>query len=70
MVIGYSDLQQYRETGPRVWESCTKTHGRVELPATPFPKDEARVSQGAIISNKLLSGALTDIKRQQEEQNE
>ena len=36
--------------------------GDVELAARPFPKDN-RVSQGAIVSNKLLAGALTVIQR-------
>ena len=40
--------------------------GKVELPARPFPKDN-RVSQGAIVSNKLLAGALTAIQGQQQE---
>jgi hypothetical protein len=31
-----------------------------------FGKDEARISQGAIVSNKLLAGALQHIKRRQE----
>jgi transposase len=40
--------------------------GRVVLAATPFPKEQGRVTQGAIVANKLLAGALTEIKRQQE----
>jgi transposase len=32
---------------------------------TDFGKDEARISQGAIVSNKLLAGALQHIKQQQ-----
>ncbi|HEY6882038.1 MAG TPA: hypothetical protein VI299_28610 [Polyangiales bacterium] len=40
--------------------------GNLELPARPFPKDN-RVSQGAIVSHKLLAGALTAIQRQQKE---
>jgi len=40
--------------------------GDVELPARPFPKDN-RVSQGAIVSHKLLAGALTVIQGQQQE---
>jgi hypothetical protein len=32
--------------------------GNIELPARPFNKDN-RVSQGAIVSHKLLAGALT-----------
>ncbi len=38
-------------------------HGDVELPARPFPKDN-RVRQGAIVSHKLLAGALTVIQGQ------
>ncbi len=41
-------------------------HGDVELPARPFPKDN-RVTQGAIVSHKLLAGALTVIQGQQQE---
>jgi len=41
-------------------------HGDVELPALPFPKDN-RVRQGAIVSHKLLAGALTVIQGQQQE---
>jgi len=40
--------------------------GDVELPARPFPKDN-RVRQGAIVSHKLLAGALTVIQGQQQE---
>jgi transposase len=40
--------------------------GEVELPARPFPKDN-RVTQGAIVSNKLLSGTLTAIQERQQE---
>ena len=40
--------------------------GRVVLTATPFPKEQGRVTQGAIVANKLLAGALTEIKRRQE----
>ncbi len=36
-----------------------------ELPARPFHKDR-RVSQGAIVENKLLSAALEHIRKQQE----
>ncbi len=36
------------------------------LTATPFSKEQGRVTQGAIVANKLLAGALTEIKRQQE----
>jgi hypothetical protein len=39
---------------------------KLELPARPFPKDN-RVRQGAIVSNKLLAGALTVIQGQQQE---
>jgi hypothetical protein len=38
--------------------------GNLELPARPFPKDN-RVRQGAIVSHKLLAGALTAIQSQQ-----
>jgi len=31
-----------------------------------FGKDDARISQGAIVSNKLLAGALRHIKHEQE----
>ena len=41
-------------------------HGDVELPVLPFPKDN-RVRQGAIVSHKLLAGALTVIQGQQQE---
>ncbi len=40
--------------------------GDLELPARPFPKDN-RVSQGAIVSNKLLASTLTAIQSQQQE---
>jgi hypothetical protein len=40
--------------------------GSVELPARPFPKD-SRVTQGAVVSNKLLAAALTAIQGQQKE---
>lgn len=40
-------------------------HGSEMLPFREFEKDEARVSQGAIVSNKLLAGALQHIKQQQ-----
>jgi hypothetical protein len=40
--------------------------GNLKLPARPFPKDN-RVSQGAIVSHKLLAGALTAIQSQQKE---
>jgi len=43
-------------------------NGHIELPATPFPKEQARVSQGAIVGNKLVAGALAEIKRKQEAQ--
>jgi hypothetical protein len=41
-------------------------HGDAELPARPFPKDN-RVHQGAIVSHKLLAGALMVIQGQQQE---
>jgi transposase len=43
-------------------------NGPIELPATAFPMEQACVSQGAIVSNKLLAGALTEIKQRQEVQ--
>jgi hypothetical protein len=36
------------------------------FPLTQFSKDEARISQGAIVSNKLLAGALQHIKQEQQ----
>lgn len=39
--------------------------GSTSFPFTEFGKDDARISQGAVVSNKLLSGALEDIKQQQ-----
>lgn len=41
-------------------------HKGVALPARAFEKD-ARVRQGAIVDNKVLAAALTDIQRQQQE---
>lgn len=41
-------------------------HKGVALPARAFEKD-ARVRQGAIVDNKVLAAALTDIQRQQRE---
>jgi hypothetical protein len=35
------------------------------FPFTELNKDDARVTQGAIVSNKLLAGALQPIKEQQ-----
>lgn len=40
--------------------------GPRRLAATEFAKDEARISQGTIVANKLLAGALEHIKKQQE----
>jgi hypothetical protein len=37
------------------------------LPLTRFSKDDAEISQGAIVSNKLLAGALQLIKDKQAE---
>jgi len=39
--------------------------GSRSFPFTEFNKDDARVTQGAIVSNKLLAGALQQIKEQQ-----
>ena len=45
-------------------------YGGVALAARPFHKDGC-VTQGSIVVNKLLSGALTEIrKRQQEKEQE
>lgn len=41
----------------------------MELAARPFPKDN-RVNHGAIVSNKLLAGALTVIQAQQQERDQ
>jgi hypothetical protein len=38
----------------------------VALPARPFHKDGC-VTQGSIVENKLLSGALTEIRKQQQQ---
>lgn len=43
--------------------------GNVELAARPFPKDN-RVNHGAIVSNKLLAGALTVIQAQQQQRDQ
>jgi transposase len=40
-------------------------HGNLVLPARAFPKDNPRIEQGAIIENKLLSGALKHIQAKQ-----
>jgi transposase len=45
--------------------TVTIRDGKHILPARPFEKDDARISQGAIVSNKLLAGALQHIKKQQ-----
>ncbi len=39
--------------------------GSTSFPYTEFGKDDARISQGTIVSNKLLNGALEHIKQQQ-----
>ena len=39
--------------------------GSRSFQVTEFGKDEARISQGAIVDNKLLDGALHHIKEQQ-----
>jgi hypothetical protein len=39
--------------------------GTRSFAVTEFDKDDARISQGAIVSNKLLAGALQHIKREQ-----
>ena len=39
--------------------------GSRSFPFTESNKDDARVTQGAIVSNKLLAGALQQIKEQQ-----
>lgn len=39
--------------------------GTRSFAVTEFGKDEARITQGAIVSNKLLAGALQHIKREQ-----
>ena len=40
-------------------------HGAMELAAKPFPRDEARVTQAAIVENKLLGAVLTQIRKKQ-----
>jgi hypothetical protein len=40
-------------------------HGGKLLPLTRFSKDDAEINQGAIVSNKLLAGALQFIKDKQ-----
>jgi hypothetical protein len=40
-------------------------HGGKVLALTRFGKDDARITQGAIVSNKLLAGALQHIKDNQ-----
>jgi hypothetical protein len=42
-------------------------HGSKLLPLTRFGKDDAEITQGAIVSNKLLAGALQFIKDKQAE---
>jgi hypothetical protein len=42
-------------------------HAGKLLPLTRFSKDDAEISQGAIVSNKLLAGALQFIKDKQAE---
>ena len=39
--------------------------GTRSFAVTEFGKDEARISQGAVVSNKLLAGALQHIKQRQ-----
>lgn len=39
-------------------------HQGRHLPVTAFAKDDAQVTQGAIVSNKLLAGALQHIKNE------
>ena len=39
--------------------------GAKAFPFREFEKDDARITQGAIVSNKLLAGALQQIKLQQ-----
>jgi homeodomain-containing protein len=39
--------------------------GARSFPVRAFDKDEARISQGAIVSNKLLAGALQHIRQKQ-----
>jgi hypothetical protein len=53
-------VREYDDEAPRIFL------GNLELPARPFPKDN-RVSQGAIVSHKLLARALTAIQSQQQE---
>ena len=36
------------------------------LPATVFPKKQARVARGAIVANSLLAGALCEIEHHQQ----
>ncbi len=42
-------------------------HGGTLLPLTRFSKDDAQITQGAIVSNKMLAGALQFIKDKQAE---
>lgn len=42
-------------------------HAGKLLPLTRFGKDDAEITQGAILSNKLLAGALQFIKDKQAE---
>ncbi len=40
-------------------------HGALPLPANAFPRNQARVTQGAIVDNKLLGAVLSEIRDQQ-----
>jgi hypothetical protein len=43
---------------------CSRHAGKL-LPLTRFGKDDAEITQGTIVSNKLLAGALQFIKDKQ-----
>ncbi len=40
-------------------------HGSTVLPAKTFPKEQARVTQAAIVENKLLGAVLSEIRERQ-----
>ena len=45
-------------------------HGMLEFPARPFPRDDARIGQGAVVEHKLLSAVFEHIRQKQRERDQ
>jgi hypothetical protein len=60
------ELRGRRVTVHETEDGCvTIRHGALSLPAKAFPRDQARVTQGAIVENKLPGAVLSDIREKQ-----